>query len=71
MLYKFHEPPALNRNLPFFVQRDDTIVAPLHPAGQGAVTLLRVSGPSSLEVLRVLTRPHRPSPASPVLPAPP
>ena len=77
MLYIFREPPALNRNLPFFVQRDDTIVAPLHPAGQGAVTLLRVSGPSSLDVLRALTRPHRPpvtssvSPVSPVSPAPP
>jgi len=70
MLYKFSEPPALNRNLPFFVQRDDTIVAPLHPAGQGAVTLLRVSGPSSLDVLRALTRPHRPPVTSSVPPAP-
>jgi len=71
MLYKFSEPPALNRNLPFFVQRDDTIVAPLHPTGQGAVTLLRVSGPSSLEVLRALTSPHQPPVTSSVSPAPP
>ncbi|MEY3573627.1 MAG: hypothetical protein RLZZ617_225, partial [Bacteroidota bacterium] len=31
-------------------------MAPLQPAGQGAVTLVRISGPASLELLNGLTR---------------
>jgi len=34
-------------------------VAPLHPAGQGAVTLLRVSGPATLFLLNELTQKHQ------------
>jgi tRNA modification GTPase len=49
----------LNRNLPAFFKREDTIVAPLHPAGQGAVTLLRVSGPATLFLLNELTQKHQ------------
>lgn len=37
-------------------QPDDTIVAPLSPAGQGAVCLVRVSGPLSKTVVSHLTR---------------
>ncbi|MBM3446610.1 MAG: tRNA uridine-5-carboxymethylaminomethyl(34) synthesis GTPase MnmE [Sphingomonadales bacterium] len=36
-------------------QPDDTIVAPLSPAGQGAVCLVRVSGPLSKAVVSLLT----------------
>ncbi|MFM7589577.1 MAG: hypothetical protein ACKO55_10740, partial [Bacteroidota bacterium] len=39
-------------------QPDDTIVAPLSPAGQGAVCLVRVSGPLSKVVVSHLT--HKP-----------
>ena len=34
-------------------------MAPLHPAGQGAVTLLRVSGPATLFLLNELTQKHQ------------
>ena len=34
-------------------------MAPLHPAGQGAVTLLRISGPATLFLLNELTQKHQ------------
>jgi tRNA modification GTPase len=36
---------------------DDTIVAPLTPVGQGAVTILRISGPESISLVKSFFKP--------------
>ncbi|MFM9142843.1 MAG: tRNA uridine-5-carboxymethylaminomethyl(34) synthesis GTPase MnmE [Bacteroidota bacterium] len=46
----------MNSSVLDFFKRQDTVVAPLQPAGQGAVTLVRISGPAALTVLHGLTR---------------
>ncbi|MFZ9968621.1 MAG: tRNA uridine-5-carboxymethylaminomethyl(34) synthesis GTPase MnmE [Bacteroidia bacterium] len=46
----------MNSSFLDFFKRQDTVVAPLQPAGQGAVTLVRISGPASLDLLNGLTR---------------